>query len=114
MEVEGDQLRAHVEESAIMLDSFPERPQRLVVLHVPDVVAHEGVAISGQAERVLELSTAGQRVPGEVCGQSERCRSVASGAPDRVRSSSGCTDYGVVAAHVYLAVVEEEVVGDLA
>src|SRR5215210_1261837 len=114
MEVEGDQLRAHVEEPAIMLDSFPERPQRLVVLHVPDVVAHEGVAVSGQAERVLELSTAGQGVPGEVRGQPQRCRGVATGATDRVRSSSRCTDHGVVATHVNLTVVDQEVVGDLA
>src|SRR5215210_4509894 len=114
MEVVGYQLWAHVEEPAVVLDSFPERSQRLVVLHVPDVVAHEGVVVFGQAERVLEFSTAGQRVPGEVCGQPERCRGVASGATDRVRSSSGRADYGVVAAHVDLTVVDEEVVGDLA
>src|SRR5215212_1530317 len=114
MEVVGDQLRAHVEEPAVMLDSFLERPQRLVVLHVPDVVAHEGVAVSGQAERVLELSTAGQRVPGEVCGEPERCWCVATGATDRVLSSSCCPDHGVIAAHMYLTIVDEEVVGDLA
>src|SRR5215204_5142821 len=114
MEVVSYQLRAHVEEPAIMLDSFPERAQRLVVLHVPDVVAYEGVAVFSQAERVLELSTAGQRVPAEVRGQPERCRGVATGATDRVRTSSRCTDHGVVAAHVDLTVVNQEVVGDLA
>src|ERR687894_532785 len=114
MEVVSYQLGAHVEEPAIMLDSFPERAQRLVVLHVPDVVAHEGVAVSDQAERVLELSTAGQGVPAEVRGQPERCRGVATGATDRVRPSSRSTDHGVVAAHVDLTVVDEEVVGDLA
>src|SRR5919107_1077541 len=114
MEVVSYQLGAHVEEPAIMLDSFPERAQRLVVLHVPDVVAHEGVAVSDQAERVLELSTAGQGVPAEVRGQPERCRGVATGATDRVRPSSRCTDHGVVAAHVDLTVVDEEVVGDFA
>src|SRR5829696_2837003 len=114
MQIVGDQLRAHVEEPAIMLDSFPERAQRLVVLHVPDVVAHEGVAVSDQADRVLELSTAGQSVTAEVRGQPERCRGVATGATDLVRSSSRCTDHGVVAAHVDLTVVDKEVVGDLA
>src|SRR5215210_8530187 len=114
MEVVGYQLRAHVEEPAVVLDSFSEGSQRLVVLHVPDVVAHEGVAVSGQAERVLELPTAGQSVPGDVCGQSERRRGVASGATDRVLYSCDCTTYGVVAAHVDLTVVDQEVVGDLA
>src|SRR5215204_1903474 len=114
MEVVSYQLRAHVEEPAIMLNSFPERAQRLVVLHVPDVVAYESVAVFSQAERVLELSTAGQGVPAEARGQPERCRGVATGATDRVRPSSRCTDHGVVAAHVDLTVVDEEVVGDLA
>src|SRR5919109_1060561 len=60
MEVVGDQFWTNVEEPAVVLDSFPERPQRLVVLHVSDMVAHEGMAVSGQAERILELSTTGQ------------------------------------------------------
>src|ERR671917_2972675 len=106
MEVVSYQLGAHVEEPAIMLDSFPERAQRLVVLHVPDVVAHEGVAVSGQAERVLEFSTAGQRVPGEVCGEPEWCWGVAAGATEGVRSSSCGPNYGVIAAHVDLTVVD--------
>src|SRR5215212_8441316 len=114
MEVVGNQFRTNVEEPAVVLDSFPERLQRLVVLHVPDVVAHEGMAVSGQAERILELSTTGQRVPGDLCGQPERSRGVATGATDGVWSFSGCTDHSVVAAHVDLPVVDQEVVGDLA
>src|SRR5215208_2656730 len=100
MQIVGNQLRAHVEEPAIMLDSFPERAQRLIVLHVPYVVAHESMAAFSQTEGVLELSSAGQGVPAEVRGQPERCRGVATGATDGVRSFSGRTDHGVVAAHV--------------
>src|SRR5215212_3023344 len=114
MEVVGDQFGADVEESGIVLDSFPERAQCLVVFHVSDVVAHESVAVSGQAEGVLELSTAGQGVPGQIFGQSKWRRGVASGATEGVRSSSGRPDDGVVAAHVDLSVMDEEVVGDLA
>ena len=51
-----------------MLDPLPERPQRLVVLQIPDVVAEEDVAIFRHAEGVLELATAGQDVPSEALG----------------------------------------------
>src|ERR671921_2338873 len=101
MEVVSYQLGAHVEEPAIMLDSFPERAQRLVVLHVPDVVAHEDMAVFSQAERVFELSTTGQGVLAEVRGQSEGCRGVATGAADRVRSSCR-PNHRVIATHVDL------------
>src|SRR5215213_12014034 len=84
MDVVVNQLRAHVEEPAIMLDSFLEGSQRLVVFHVPDVVAHEDMAVFSQAERVFELSTTGQGVLAEVRGQSEGCRGIATGAADRV------------------------------
>src|SRR5918995_89369 len=47
MEVVGYQLGAHVEESGVVFDAFPERSQRLVVLHVTNVAAHEGVTVPG-------------------------------------------------------------------
>jgi hypothetical protein len=62
VEVVGDELGLHVEEPAVVLDPLPEGPKRLVVLHVPDVVAQKRVAVLRQAERVLELPAARQGV----------------------------------------------------
>jgi hypothetical protein len=68
VQVEGYELRLHVEEPAVVLDPLPERSQGLVVLQVPDVVAEEDVALLGHAERVLELAPAGHGVPAEALG----------------------------------------------
>ena len=114
MQVVGDQLRLHVEEPGVVFDPLPERAQSLVVLHVSDVVAHESVPFFSQTEGVLELSAAGQRVPGEATAQPERCGSVSAGTPNRIRPSSGGPHHGIVTAHMDFAVVNQEVVGDLA
>src|ERR671913_1219353 len=96
-----------------MLDSCPERPQRLVVLQIPDVVAEEDVALLANAEGVLELAAAGQDVPPEIFGDPQRRRGVASGTADGGGLFLHDPHHAVVGAHVYGPVVDQEEVGDL-
>src|SRR5829696_4117254 len=110
MEVVGDELRLHVEELTVVLDPLPEGLQRLVVLHIPNVVTREGLAVLRQAKRVLELPAAGQGVTGEPPGESQRRRRVAARAPEWIGSPRGYLKHAVVAARVDGAVVHEKVV----
>src|SRR5438270_8507010 len=100
MQVVGYQLRLHVEEPAVVLDPLPEGAQGLVVLQVPDVVAEEDVALLSHTEGVLELSSAGQRVPAEALCHPQRRRRVTPGAPDRVHLLPRDPYNAVVTAHV--------------
>ena len=65
MQVVRHDLRVDVEQPAEMLDALGEGAQGLGVLQVADVVRDEGVAVPGQAERVLQLGAAGQHVARE-------------------------------------------------
>ena len=65
MQVVRDDLGVDVEQPPEMLDALGERAQRLGVLQVADVVRDEGVAPLGQAERVLQLGSAGEHRAGE-------------------------------------------------
>src|SRR4028118_1148703 len=100
MEIVGHKLGLHVEEPAVVRDPLPEGPQRLVVLHVPDVMAREGVAVLRQAECVLELPAARQGGAGGAPGQPQRRGRVAARAPEGISASCGYPKHTVVATGV--------------
>jgi len=60
MEVADDPLRPRAKDGLEVLDRLLECIERLEVLHVADVLAHEGVIVAREAERGLELAAHGQ------------------------------------------------------
>ena len=112
MQVVRDELRLDVEEALEMLDAIGERPQRLRVLQVADVVGHERMVTLSQAERVLQLGTAGQHRPRERLPHSERLRHIPPRAPEHRLATGGRADDRVVGANVDGPVMHQEGVGD--
>src|SRR3712207_1025735 len=96
-----------------MFDTLPEGPQGLVVLQIPDMMTEEDVALLRHTEGVLQFAPAGQSVPAEALRNSQRRRSVASGAPDGIHPPSGYSHHAIVGAHVDEPIVHQEVVGDV-
>src|SRR5215204_3115180 len=74
------------------------------------MVAEENVALLGYAEGVLKLSPAGQSVAAEALCHSHWRRRVAPRASNRIHHLPYDPHHAVVAAHVYVAVVNQEVV----
>ena len=60
MQIADDPLRPGAKDGLEMLDCLLECIERLKVLHIADVLAHEGVVVACQAERGLELAAHGQ------------------------------------------------------
>ena len=75
----GDHFGAHVKEAAEVLDTLGERPERLVVLQVADVVRHECAPALGEAEGVFQFGAAGQHRAAHVPGQEQRLGHVPPG-----------------------------------
>src|SRR5207342_2028870 len=105
-------LRVDVEQPAEVLDALGERAQRLGVLQVPDVLRDKGVAPPGQAERVLQLGSAGQHGPREPGGDGEGLGDVAAGAAEQHRAAAEAPGHRVVGPDVDGPVVGQERVGD--
>jgi hypothetical protein len=112
MQVMGHDLRVDVEQPAEMLDALGERAQGLGVLQVPDVVGDKGVAILGQAERVLQFGPAGQHGTGEPAGHRDGFGDIAAGPPDEHRPATEHPGDGVIRPDVNGPVVGEERVRD--
>src|SRR5262249_7632514 len=106
-------LGVDVEQPAEVLDALGEGAQRLGVLQVPDVRRDEGVAPSGQAERVLQLGTAGQHGAREPGGDGEGLGHVAAGAAEQHRAAAEAPGHRVVGPDVDGPVVGQERVGDV-
>ena len=109
--IDGDDVGRDRVDPLELGDESLERFERLEVLHVAEVLAHEGALGRRQAERVLEFSTDGQhRAAAAPDRHGQRCE--AAGAADREQDVAGDTDDRVVARHVDLAVVHEETVAE--
>ena len=80
--------------------------ERLQVLQIADVLTQEGVAVTCQAERVLELRAAGEDL-GERPRQRHRERGVTPRPPQKPRPSCAHQPDRVVVAHGDLAIVHE-------
>ena len=90
-----------------MLDRLLECIERLEVLHVADVLAHEGVIVACQAERGLELAAHGQR-GWQAERQFDRKRCIPARAAHRQLFAFKHPHHRIVAAGVDLAVVEQK------
>ena len=113
MQVVGDDLRLHCEETPEMLDPIGERTQGLVVLEVADVVADPGARPLGQAEGVLQLRAACEDWrDGAVARQGQRGRDVTARAAQNGTPRNRADDR-VVGARCDRAVVDEKQVRDL-
>ena len=110
MEIGGDHLRFNPEEVNEVVDGVLEGVERLEVLHVPDVLAHESVAAGGEAEGRLQLTTGGEDGR-NLERQRNRERCVAAGPADRILHAVEDAHHRVVTRDADLAVVEHEGVG---
>ncbi len=111
--VAGDNLRLDAEELFIKLNRICKMLQRLQVLHVADMLGHEGEVVPRQAEGVLLLGAHAQyRLASKI--QADGMGGVAAGAPGKAGGAALDNHDAVVVAGVDIAVVAQEVVGDAA
>jgi hypothetical protein len=78
VQVVGHDLRLDREQALEVLDPLSERPQRLEVLEVADVVADPGALALRHAERVLQLGAAGEDLALGAIGERHARRDVAA------------------------------------
>ncbi len=93
VQVVRDHLGRDGEQPLEVLDAVGERPQRLVVLEVADVMADPGARALGHAEGVLELGAAGQDRATRPASGSDR---PAGTYPRERRSISGAAAAGAL------------------
>ncbi len=63
VEIISNQIGRNAEKAFIVGDARFKRFQRLVILHIPDVMAQESVGSFHQTKRVLQLRTCCQDLP---------------------------------------------------
>ena len=114
VQVMRDQLGGDPEQPPEVPDALGERPQRLVVLQVTDVVREERPVLAAQAERVLQLGAAGQHRAGEAAADGQRLGHVAAGAAQHGHPAAQRPDHRVVGPDMDGPVVAEEGVRDAA
>jgi len=110
MKVMSDRFRAYAEEALHMIERLPEEQQRLVVLHVSDVLAENSVVPGGQAKRVLEFCAYSNHVrygPAEIKGSR---RETARSPPQQSLPAKDSSD-GIVYRGPDRAVVSQAAVG---
>ena len=112
MEIVGDDCRLDREQALEVRHPVGERAQRLVVAQIADVVSHPGAGGLGEAERVLQLGTAGEHRALGRDREGEASWHVAARAANEQRRGRGLGGDGpddrVVGARVDRAVVDAE------
>ncbi len=111
MQVVGQQLGLDAEELLDMGDPVPKGLQGLVIFQVADVMAEEGVVLTGEAKGVFQLP-ASRQDGGGLPGQVHRVGGIAARAPQGnelgLAAAGEGTHHGVVTAGVDVAVVHQE------
>ena len=111
VEIGGDRLRFNPEQVSEVAHGVVESGERLEVLHVPDVLAHESVPAGGEAERRLQFAT-GCEDGRNLEGKRNRERCIAAGPADRVFGAVEDPHHRVVTRDADIAIVEHEGVGN--
>ena len=111
MEVVSGDARLYAEQLLHLLQRFLEEPQSFVVFEIADMLAEQGVAAFGQAERVLQSGPAGQHF-GHLGAQVDGQRRVASRTAQYSRLALEGAHHGVVGTHINVAIVKQERIGD--
>ena len=112
VQVTGDDLWLEAEEPLVELDGALEVLQRLQVLQVTDVLAHEGVVVLDSTERVLELGAAGEHLPARGEGEADGIGGIPPRPPHQPGRPCLAQGHAVVVAGIDIAVVDDEEVGD--
>ena len=81
------------------------------ILQVSNVLAHDRVVPLGQAEGVLQLSSAGQKFR-QIHLQPDGLRRIPSGPPQDTRLPFEGADHRIIHAHEDIAIVQQAPVGD--
>ncbi len=107
-----DTFRFDAKQPCHVFDCRGERIERLEVLHIPNVLAHEGVLTVCQTECCLEFSPDRQG-RGHHNRESHRKRSKTTAAPHRQFSTGGDPDHRVVTVNVDGPIVQQQDIGEL-
>src|SRR3954469_3141573 len=113
MQIIGDGLGRDPEQLCEMFERLPEEHQGFVVLQIAYVLAEDCVVILCQAKRVFQFSAAGKNFSKRLL-EINRLRNVTARTPEHTLLTAERADYGIVYPHVYVAVVNDEPIRNIA
>src|SRR5215813_4956467 len=113
MKVMGDHSWLDGEAILEMFNTLHSRVPRLLVLQVPNMVAHESVTLFAQAKSVLEVSAAREHGLNEGHCHGDGPRRIAARTADQQFLFADGLRHRIVTAHVSLSVMNQEVLSDL-
>ena len=111
MQVAGDNFRLDAEKPFIELNGMFKMLQRFFIFHIADMLADEGVVVTGQAESIFQFRAAGQDLFG-LKREMNGIRGIAAGAPQGNRFIFFNHKDAVIVAGVNAAVVHQKIIGD--
>ena len=113
MQIVRNRLRFYAKQFLQILQRLLKEDQRLEVLQVADMLAENRVASLRQAEGVFQFGSAGEDLLHRHA-EIDRLRYIAARPPQHTLASLKGAYDGVIHAHVNVAVMKEEPVGDRA
>ncbi len=112
MKIVDDRPGFDREEPLEMGDALLEGGQGLEIFEISDMVAHEGIALSGETEGIFQLGSTGQHALHRE-GELDRKRNIASRPSEERGPPFHHPGDRIVASDVNLAIVQKEVIRDL-